>query len=227
MIQIGFFYSKGSQTKPIRFFPGSGGPSKSAVAESSKREDAPKAPKRSNAFKGQSMEQLPASNPKAEVGTPACTAAKAKARIRKAKSGDVGEDEIEKPQAAKKDNKERNTEAKSTKAKKDNKDTEQEKKAKAGKDNPAEPAAAKTTKKPKAMEPEVKPAPKKKAVKPDDSHEIPGDVHDEATIAAQAINRKDTQDLVDKQKVRKAYKARKQRFYNSFKSFVLSQPLFF
>ena len=98
--------------------------------------------------------------------------------------------------------------------------------AKAAKAKP-KPSPKKTTAKAKPKpSPKKKPAaaPKKTSSKPKDDkepQEDPGQKVDPFILLQQGLNRQDTQDIDKKERERKSYKARKERFYRSLSSFIL------
>ena len=168
--------------------------------------------------------------PAVETPKPKRTAAKAKTDS-KAGKGNPEAEEVESRKEKQQDKLDGKKEPEQVMPKKTDQGTKQKENKESQKTkNSSDPKQSKKDKE-KEVEttPVAKPAAKAKAKpkakargKPtDEEEEPPGDIVDPNEVAEQSLNRADTQELLEKEKARKAYKARKERFYRSMASFGL------
>ena len=114
--------------------------------------------------------------------------------------------------------KDQGTKQKENKESEKTKNRSDPKQSKKGKEKEVETTPVETKPAAKAK---AKPKAKAKGKPADEEEEPPGDIVDPKEVAEQSLNRADTQELLEKEKARKAYKARKERFYRSMASFGL------
>ena len=192
------------------------------AAASGTPEEQPKHPRRLKQLKSSEFSR---STSTADVGKadkddkpdkpkPKRTAAKAKAGKSEDASKEKQKGKQEKPNE-KKDQQEETPEEQvvpKKNARKERKEDKEKEKESEQNVKPSGAASAKAKAKTKA---------KAKGKPREEDQEPPGEIVDPKTVASQALNRADTQELQEKEKARLAYKARKERFYRSMVSFGL------